>query len=47
MCGFDCGYHDLNVCHSGGPMVNFNETQTVRIIQFHHITMWLLQFLQM
>ncbi len=36
MCGFNCGYHDLNICYYERPMVNFNKTQTVRIITFHH-----------
>ncbi len=37
MCGFNSGYHDVNVCYYGRTMVNFNKTQTVRKIKFHHI----------
>ncbi len=22
MCGFNCGYHDLNVCYYGRPIIN-------------------------
>ncbi len=37
MCGFNSGYHDVNVCYYGRTMVNFNKTQTVRKIYFHHL----------
>ncbi len=37
MCGFIYVYHDVNVCYYGRTMINFNKTQTVRKIQFHHI----------
>ncbi len=47
MCGFNSGYHDVNVCYYGRTKVNFNKTQTVRKIEFHHIKRGLLQFLQM
>lgn len=37
MCGFNCGYDEVNVSYYGKPMVSFNKTQTVRIIKIHHI----------
>ncbi len=37
MCGFNSGYHDLNVCYYGRTMVNLNKTQTVRKKLFHRI----------
>ncbi len=37
MCDLNSGYHDVNVCYHGRTMVNFNKTQTVRKIKFHHI----------
>ncbi len=27
MCGFNSGYHDVNLCYFGRTMVNFNKTQ--------------------
>ncbi len=47
MCGFNSGYHDVNVCYYGRTMVNFNKTQIVRKNIFHHLKRRLLQFLQM
>ncbi len=35
------------VCYYARPMVNFNKTQTVRIIQFHHTKIWDCCFFQM
>ncbi len=37
MCGFNSGYHDVNVCYYGRTKVNFNKTQTVRQNKCHHI----------
>ncbi len=31
MCGFNSGYHDVNVCYYGRTMVNFNTTQSEKI----------------
>ncbi len=47
MCFFYCGYHDIHFCYYGRQIVNFNKTQTVRIIKFYHIQIWFLPFLQM
>ncbi len=37
MCGFNSGYHDVNVCFYGKTMVNLNKTQTVINVLFHHM----------
>ncbi len=37
MCGFNSCSHDISVCYYERTMVNFNKTQTVRIVLFHHI----------
>ncbi len=43
MCGFNCVYHDLNVCYYGRPMLNKKNDQN----KYNHIKLRLLQFLQM
>ncbi len=41
MCGFNSGYHDVNVCYYGRTMVNFNKTINRLLLieknKFHHI----------
>ncbi len=43
MCGFNCVYHDLNVCYYGRPMFNKKLDQN----KYNHIKLRLLQFLQL
>jgi len=38
MCGFNCGYHELNVCYNGKPVVHFNNTQTDQKIAGYKFT---------
>ncbi len=43
MCGFNCVYHDLNVCYYGRPYAKKKLGQN----KFNHIKLRLIQFLQM
>uniref|UniRef100_A0A671LEN8 Si:ch1073-185p12.2 n=1 Tax=Sinocyclocheilus anshuiensis TaxID=1608454 RepID=A0A671LEN8_9TELE len=50
MCGFNCVYHDLNVCYYGRPMLNLKKITKKKILgqnKCNHLKLRLLQFLQM